>query len=67
MEILKLINNGSKQLKDKNIISHKLDSEILLSKALSQTRENILINLKKKIGPQKITNFYRLIKRRSSK
>jgi hypothetical protein len=51
MEILKLINNGSKQLKDKNICSHKLDSEILLSEALNQTREKILINLNKKIDP----------------
>ena len=41
MEILELINNGSKQLKDKNINSHKIDSEILLSEALNQTREKI--------------------------
>ena len=67
MEILKLINNGSKQLKDKNIYSHKLDSEILLSEALNQTREKILINLNKKIEPQKISDFYRFIERRSSK
>ena len=67
MEILKLINNGSKQLKDKNICSHKLDSEILLSEALNQTREKILINLNKKIEPQKISDFYKFIERRSSK
>ena len=67
MEILKLINNGSKQLKDKNIYSHKLDSEILLSEALNQTREKILINLNKKIEPQKISDFYKFIERRSSK
>ena len=47
MEILKLINNGSKQLKDKNIYSYKLDAEILLSEALNQTREKTLINLNK--------------------
>ena len=46
MEILELINNGSRQLKDKNIYSHKLDSEILLSKVLNKTREELLINLK---------------------
>ena len=67
MEILKLINNGSKQLKDKNICSHKLDSEIFLSEALNQTREKILINLNKKIEPQKISDFYKFIERRSSK
>jgi len=67
MEILKLINNGSKQLKDKNIYSYKLDSEILLSEALNQTREKTLINLNKRIEPKKINDFYRFIKRRSSK
>ena len=67
MEILKLINNGSKQLRDKNINSHKIDSEILLSEALSQTREKILINLDKKIDPKKISCFYKFIQRRSSK
>ena len=67
MEILKLINNGSKQLKDKNIYSYKLDSEILLSEALNQTREKTLINLNKRIEPKKINDFYRFIERRSSK
>jgi len=67
MEILELINSGSRQLKDKNIYSHKLDSEILLSEVLNQTREELLINLNKKIEPQKIVDFYRLIERRSSK
>ena len=67
MEILELINSGSKQLKRKNIYSHKLDSEILLSKVLSKRREELLINLSQKITAEKITEFQRLIKRRSSK
>ena len=67
MEILELINNGSRQLKNKNIYSHKLDSEILLSKVLNKTRENLLINLNQKIGPEEINYFHRLIDRRSSK
>ena len=67
MEILELINNGSIQLKDKNIYSHKLDSEILLSKVLNKTREELLINLNQKIEPQKISDFYRLVNRRSLK
>ena len=67
MEILELINNGSKQLKDKKIYSHKLDSEILLSKVLNKTREDLLINLNQEIEPQKISYFNRLIERRSSK
>ena len=67
MEILKLINNGSKQLRDKNINTHKIDSEILLSAALNQTREKILINLDKKIDPKKISGFYKFIQRRALK
>ncbi len=67
MEILDLINSGSKQLKKQNIYSHKLDAEILLSKVLSKRREELLINLSQKIRLEKITEFQRLIKRRSSK
>ena len=67
MEVLKLINNGSKKLRDKNINSYKIDSEILLSEVLNQTREKILINLDKKIDTKKIGNFYRFIQRRSSR
>ena len=65
MEVLDLINNGSKQLRDKNIFSHKLDSEILLSKVLNKTREEMLINLKQKVSPKIIENFLKLINRRS--
>ena len=67
MEILELINKGSRQLKNKNICSYQLDSEILLSNVLKKTREELLINLSQKIEPRKITNFNRLIERRSLK
>ncbi len=67
MEILELINSGSRRLQSKNIYSHKLDSEILLSKVLNKTREELLISLKQTIEPQKIINFHRLIDRRSLK
>ena len=67
MEILELINHGSRQLKDKRIYSHKLDSEILLSKVLNKTREELLINLNQKIAPQEISDFNKLVDRRSSK
>ncbi len=67
MKILTLINDGSKQLKEKNIHSHKLDSEILLSEILSQTREKMIINFNKKIEEKKIKDFNKLIKRRSLK
>ena len=67
MEILELINSGSTRLKNKKIYSHKIDSEILLSRVLNKSREELLINLKQKIEPREISNFLRLIDRRSSK
>ena len=36
MEILKLINSGSKNLESYKIGSHKIDSEIILSKILKK-------------------------------
>ena len=53
MEVLQLINSGSKQLKAKNIYTHKIDSEILLSKVLNKEREELLINLDLKVSNKK--------------
>ena len=67
MNVLKLINQGSYKLKYNKIISHKLDSEILLSKVLQKKREEILINLDKSIKLNEILEFQKLIERRSHK
>ncbi len=67
MNALKLIKIGSNRLKLNNIVSHKLDSEILLSKVLQTKREKILINLDKIIEKTKILEFNQLIQRRSTK
>ena len=56
---------GSKLLKDKEIPSFTLDSEILLSKTLNQSRERILTNLDQKINQKDITVFKEYILRRS--
>ena len=39
----------------------------MLSKVLNKTREELLINLNKKIEPKKINDFYKLVDRRSLK
>ena len=65
MNVLKLINLGSNELKNNNIRTHKLDSEILLSKILNKKREDIIANLKQKIDLKKINEFNKLISRRS--
>jgi release factor glutamine methyltransferase len=67
MEVLELINNGSNLLKDKNILSHQLDSEILLSRVLNKTREELLTHLTKKVKTSSINKFKKLVGRRSLK
>jgi len=64
MEILELINSGSKKLKNNNINSYRLDSEVLLAKILKKRREEILINLDQKVTAGKIKSFKKLIARR---
>tara|TARA_E500000178_G_scaffold353667_1_gene420174 strand:+ start:178 stop:1020 length:843 start_codon:yes stop_codon:yes gene_type:complete len=66
MEILKLINSGSKNLESYKIGSHKIDSEIILSKILKKSREYLIINSNKKVSKKVINHFNRLIKRRST-
>ena len=64
MNYLDAINYGSKILKINNIKSHIIDSELILSSILNKPREEILINLKKKIDIKKIKFYKKLLKRR---
>ena len=65
MKALEIIKIGSNLLKEKKISSHILDSEILLSKTLNRSREEILVNLDKNINEKKISLFRKYLKRRS--
>ncbi len=49
MIIKDLINQGSKLLKKNNVISHMIDSEILMMKAIDKNREYVLLNLEKNL------------------
>ena len=51
-------------LRQENISTHILDSELILSSVLRETRENIIISSKKKVAQKDISNFNKLIKRR---
>ena len=44
MKTSEVVNIGSKILKNGNIISHKIDAEIILSHVLKISREKLLIN-----------------------
>ena len=66
MNTLKIIKEGSNLLKRNNIPSNILDSEILLSKTLKKSREEVLINLEKKVSKKDILVFKNYLKRRSN-
>ena len=65
MKLSEVIKIGSNLLKDKKIQSFILDSELLISKTLKKSREEILINLEKKISDKKIIKFKEYLERRS--
>ena len=65
MKILETIKLGSKLLRKREICSHILDSEILLSNVLNKSREKILINLDQKLNSRNILKFKKYIRRRS--
>ena len=66
MIVSELIKLGSTKLKSKNIQSHVLDSEILLSEALGKSREETLVKYDKQIKFDIEKKFKNLIQRRSS-
>ena len=66
MKAFEILKFGTELLKDKKIASAILDSEILLSKTLNKTREQILINLEQKIDEKKISIFKKYLNRRSN-
>jgi release factor glutamine methyltransferase len=65
MKVFEVIKIGSNLLKEKKIPSHILDSEILLSKTLNKSREEILVNLDQKINKKNILVFKEYLNRRS--
>ena len=67
MNYSQIIKFGSHKLKSKNIDTHLLDSELLLSHILKSSREQILINLNANIGKNNIKEFKKLLLRREEK
>ena len=61
-----LINIGSKLLREKNINSHKLDAEIILSHILKVKREQLLIR-EKEISHKDFNIFNNMLNRRLKK
>ena len=65
MQSSEIINIGSKILRDGNINTHRIDSEIILSNLLKVSRERLLIN-DKNISYDKFKDFKSMILRRLS-
>mgnify|MGYP000343730465 CR=1 FL=1 len=67
MKYQEILNKGTQILRSKNIKSSNLDCELILSKVLNKTREEILINLNNKINESQKNKFaFYLNKRRSN-
>ena len=64
MNVLELINLGSKKLRSNRINSSKLDSEILLSKVLGKKRERVLVDFQDQVASNEILKYNQLINRR---
>ena len=67
MNCIQILNKSQKELKKFNIKNVELDCEILLSNVLKVTRENLLINLNKKIEEKEKRFFLKYVERRKKK
>ena len=64
MIINSLIKQGSKILRKQNIISHQIDAELLLSKAIRKDRIFLLTNEESKVSPKETSDYFDFILRR---
>jgi release factor glutamine methyltransferase len=67
MDYKTILSQASNFLKNFNIKSARLDSELLLSNSLKISRENLLINLNKEINPNQQKKFQFLLEERKKK
>ena len=67
MDIKNALKKGQSILIDNNIISAKLDSEILMSQAIRKNRKFIILNLHKEIKKRELDYFENLIQERAKR
>ncbi len=65
MNINSAIINGSKILRNKFILTHRLDSEILMAKTIKKNRNYILLNSDLVLNKNELNCFFELIEKRS--
>ena len=66
MNYQQILNNASKELHLKKMKSYKLDAELILAKVLNVRREEILLNLNKKIDKSDLNKFNYYLNMRSN-
>ena len=64
MKIIDNLRNGDKILKSNGISSYKIDSEILMSQTLEISREELILNLEKKVNLKEKEKYLNFINRR---
>ena len=67
MDYKTVLNSATNLLKKSNINNPRLDSELLLSCSLKMTRENLLLNLNRKIRFEENEYFKNLLQKRAQK
>ncbi|MBC8295288.1 MAG: peptide chain release factor N(5)-glutamine methyltransferase [Pelagibacterales bacterium] len=67
MDYRTILNQSSNLLKNFNIKSARLDSELLLSSSLKISRESLLLNLNREIKPNQQKKFKSLLEKRTKK
>ena len=67
MNIETAIREGVKILKDKDILTALLDTELLMAKAVNKDRKYVLLNFYKKLNKKKLIDFKKLIQKRSKR
>ena len=64
MKIIDNLKDGYEILKENNISSYKIDCEILMSRTLNISREEVLLNLEKNVKKEEKERYFNLINRR---
>ncbi len=67
MKAIDAIKSGSQLLRKSKVVSHILDSEILLAKTCKKAREEILIDLNRDLSSRELSTFNKYLNRRSKK
>ncbi len=67
MNLIQTLKKGYQILKQNNVDSYQLDAEILLSNSLKISKEELILNLNKKINKITYSKFINCIKRRQNK